>query len=192
MLGLNVHSDLGQIQIAANASGGGDSGGVEHIQQNGTGQLLRRHAIGVQIGGYIQKYLVNGVDMHVLWGDIFQIHVIDAGAERNIVGHLWRGHQVVQSQVRPGQKLGSLVGGSREDSAWGLAPPLGVDLLHLLHHFKEPGPPGDAVGFQGRRHRQTDGLLGTALVGHHQMGGHGVQSPLHALHGGIKGFQING
>ena len=64
--------------------------------------------------------------------------------------------------------------------------PPGVHLRHLLHHLKEPGAARDAVGLQGGGDGQADGFARAALVRHHQIGGHGVQSPLHTLHTGVK------
>ena len=68
----------------------------------------------------------------------------------------------------------------------------GIDLRNLLHHLKQPGPSGNTKGLQGRGDRQTNGLFRTAAVSYHQIGGHRVQTPLDALHGGIEGFQVNG
>ena len=73
--------------------------------------------------------------------------------------------------------------------ARGLPLPLGIDLPHPLHHLEQPGPTGNAIGFQGWGDRQADGLFRAALVRHHQVGGHSVQVPLHALHGGVKAVQ---
>ena len=63
-----------------------------------------------------------------------------------------------------------------------------VDLPDLLHDLKQPGSAGNAEGFQGRGDRKADGFVGAAGVGHHQIGGHGIQPPLDALHGGVEGF----
>ena len=39
---------------------------------------------------------------------------------------------------------------------------------------------------------KADGLFRPAGIGHHQVGGQRVQSPLNALLGGIEGLQVNG
>ena len=126
--------------------------------------------------------------MNVLGGDVSEIDAIDFGAGLHIQGHPGGCCQIIQFQrwIRPeGLRVRGFPG---EGSPRGQETALGVDLRHLLHHLKEPGPPGNAVGFQGGGHRETDGFLRPAGIGHHKMGGQRVQPPLHALHGGIKGF----
>ena len=99
------------------------------------------------------------------------------------MGHLGRRDQVVNSQLRRGLELFEIKRGAGELSPRRGKLPQGVGLFHLLHHFKKPGPAGDAVGFEGRGHRKADGFLRPAGVGHHQVGGHGVQPPFRAFLG---------
>ena len=67
---------------------------------------------------------------------------------------------------------------------------LGVDLGYPLYHLEKPGPSGDPIGFQRGSNRQTDRLFRAPLVRYHQIGGHGIQPPLHTFHRGIEAFQI--
>ena len=108
----------------------------------------------------------------------------------DIVGHPGRGNDVVQLHGRVLPHIRVVPGGAGEPPARGLPLPPGIDLLDLLHHLKEPGPAGNAVGFQGGGHGQADGLVRAALVRHHQVGGHGVQPPLHTLHRGVKALEV--
>ena len=66
--------------------------------------------------------------------------------------------------------------------------PCGIDLLHLLLHLKEAGTAGNPKGFQRRRHRQTDRLVRSALIRHHQMGIQRIQISFPAFHGSKKRF----
>ena len=67
-----------------------------------------------------------------------------------------------------------------------MSKPFNVHFTNPLDHFKQAGAAGDAVGFQRRRHCQTDGFFCTALIRHHQIGSQRIKSPVHAFHGCIK------
>ena len=190
MLGHDVHGDLGQIQVGAHARCGGDAGGLQNVQDDGPGQLPCRHLVGVQVVGDIHEHLVDGVGVDVLRSDIFQIHLIDSRTPINVVCHPGQSHDVVQGQRGVLPHLRVVPGCAGELPAGGALPPPGVDLLYPLHHLEQPGPAGDAIGFQWGRHSQADGLSCTAQVRYHKVGSHGVQAPFHALHTGVKTFEI--
>ena len=126
--------------------------------------------------------------MNVLRGDIAQVDAVNLRAGMHIKGHSGERCQVIQGQGGIPPEGFRVRGFPGEGFARGQEAAVGVDLRHLLHHLKEPGPPGNAVGFQGGGHCQAYGFLRPAGIGYHEMGGQGVQPPLHALHGGIKGF----
>ena len=126
--------------------------------------------------------------MQVLRGHEFQIDAVNKAAALHIVAHSGRGHIVIQLPVPVGFQLLAVPGGPGKIPAPVAAPAQGVHLRHPLDHLKKPGPAGNPVGLQGGRDRQANGFLGTAGVCHHQMGSHGVQAPLHALYGSVKGF----
>ena len=67
-----------------------------------------------------------------------------------------------------------------------------IGFLDFLHHLEEPRPAGDAVGLDGRSGGKADGLGGSALVRHNKVRGERIKSPLHALHGGVEGFEVYG
>ena len=105
MLGHNIHSHLGQIQVGADAGGSRDAGGGQYIPDNATRQLMRGTAVGSQIGRGIDEYLVNGVDDNMLGGDIFGVHVVNPRAVLHVVSHAWRGDNEVQSKPGVAMKL---------------------------------------------------------------------------------------
>ena len=186
VLGHDIHGHLGQVQIGAHTRRGGDAGGFQNIQDDGPGQLPGSHPISVQVVGQVHEHLVDGVGIDVLRCHIFQIDAVDLGAPVDIVGHPGRGHNVVQGQSGILLNLRIAPGGAGELVAGGVPLPPGVHLRHLLDHLKEPGAAPNAVGFQGGGDSQADGLVCAALVCHHQVSGHGIQSPLHALYAGVK------
>ena len=95
VLGHDVHSHLGQVQIGTHARCGGEAGGFQNVQDDGSGQLPGGHLISVQVVGQIHEHLVDGVGIDVLRGHIFQIDAVYLGAPVDIVGHPGRGHDVV-------------------------------------------------------------------------------------------------
>ena len=190
VLGPDVHGHLGQIQVGTHARRRGDAGGFENVQDDRAGQLPGRHVVGVQVVGHVHEHLVDAVEEDVLRRDVFQVDAVDFGAPVDVVGHPWRGHQVVQGQGGVLLHRPIVPGGAGEPPARGLPLPPDIYFLYLLHHLKESGPAGDAIGFQGGGHGQADGLVRPPLVRHHQVGGHGVQPPLHALHRGVKALQV--
>ena len=188
MLGPDIHRHLADIQIRPDSCCRRDPRSVQHIQNHLHSQLPGRHPIGFQISSRVDKYLVNGIDMHIFRRNIFQINFINPGADLHVARHLRRRDHIVHRQRRVCLQLPALTGRTLQYAAGRLLPALRVDLPDLLHHFKEPGPPGDAVSLQSRRNCQTNGLFRSALICHHQICGHRVQPPFHTLHGGVKGF----
>ena len=118
--------------------------------------------------------------------------MIDLAADFDIPGHLRRRSHVVHGQCRGGLQRLCVAGGAGKGMVRRGLLTVGIDVTHLLNDLKQTGASGDAIGLQGRGHSQTDGLLRAAHVGYHQIRGHGIQAALHAFHGGVKGFQVNG
>ena len=185
----DVHGHLAEVEVAADARRGGDAGGPQDIQNHGLRQLPGCHVIGWEVAGDVHHHLVDGVDMDVLRGDVFQVYVVDLGADLDVLRHPGRGHQVVHRQGGISLQLGGVGAFAHQLPAGGAEPPLGVDLLDPLDHLEEAGPAGDAMGFQRGGDGEADGLLRAAEIRHHQVGGHGIEAPLPALHGGVVGFQ---
>ena len=122
---------------------------------------------GILIGGQVQKYLVDRVDVDVLGRHKLQVHAVNLRGHLQVAGHAGHGGDVLHLQA-----LGSL------------------QFRHPLLHLKEPGPPENAQGLHAGGHRQADGAVRPALICHHQVGGEGVQAPVHALHRGIDALEI--
>ena len=192
VLGHNVHGHFTKIQIGANSCSRCDAGGFLHVTDDFSCKIVSRQAIQLQIGCGIQKNLVNGVYMNVLGRHIFQINLIDLAADGHITGHLGWCNDIINGQRRISKQLHIMAGAPLQFSAGCISGTLTIGLLNFLHHFKQPCPSRDPIGFQGRTDRQTNGLFRTAGICNHQIGGHGIQSAFHALHRSVKGLQING
>ena len=190
VLGPDVHGHLGQVQVRTHARRSGDAGGLENVQDDRSGQLPGRHVVGVQVVGHVHEYLVDAVGEDVLRRDVFQVDAVDFGAPVDVVGHPGRSYQIVQRQGGVAPHLRVVPGGAGEPPARGLPLPPDIHFFDLLHHLKEPRPAGDPVGFERGGHGQADGLVCPPFVRHHQVGGHGVQPPLHALHRGVKALEV--
>ena len=130
--------------------------------------------------------------MNVLGGHVPQVDLIDAGAVLHIVSHMGRGNDEIHRQRRVCGQLDGIPRLPRQPPPGSGLPTDGIDLLDPLHRLKETGAPRDPVAFQGRSHRQTDGLLGSCGIRHHKIGGHGIQPPLHAFHRREKGLEVDG
>ena len=163
----DVHGHLAEIEICTDARRGGDAGGSQDIQDHGLRQLTGGHPVGWEVAGDVHHHLVDGVDMDVLRGDVFQVDVVDLGADLDVPRHPGRGHQVVHRQGRIGLQLSGVGAFAHQLPAGGAEPPLGVDLLDPLDHLEEAGPARDAVGFQRGGDGEADGLLRAAEIRHH-------------------------
>ena len=86
----DIHCHLGQIEIGANASGSGDSGGVQDIPDHGHSQFPCGHFVERQVMGDIDEHLIDGIDMDVIRGDILEIDMVNSGAVVHIEPHTGR------------------------------------------------------------------------------------------------------
>ena len=110
--------------------------------------------------------------MNVLRRYIFQINIVDTGTVLHVQGHAGHCRNVI-------------------NGLQSLCLTLQIHFLHPLYHLKQSGPSRDSVNLQRRGNRKTDGFLRSGRIRHHQVGPQRIKSPLHTLHGGIKGFQID-
>jgi len=83
MLCHNIHGYLAKIQVCAYASGGSDTRFVKDITYHLHGKLSGGHMVGSQIIGHVHENLVNGVNVYVLGGDVFQIYLVYPCASYN-------------------------------------------------------------------------------------------------------------
>ena len=105
--------------------------------------------------------------MGIYWGHILEIDAVNLGRHVQIALHPGRGNDEVD--LLAGQCF---------------------DFPQALLDFKQPRPAGDAPGFQGGRHGETDGLFRAAQVRHYKVGGEGIEAPLNTFDAGVKRFQI--
>ena len=159
-LGFDVHGDLGEEEIGADARRRRDAGIVQHVAYHRHGQLVGRHAIGAEIICHIDKNLVDGIDNDVLRRDVFQIGGVDSAAVFLVQAHPRRRDDVGNLQRRVFFYGFRVEGGCGElvFSGFRVAPdctgtdsgvqPFPVDLLHAPDYFKQTRTSGNAVGFQ--------------------------------------------
>ena len=150
---------------------------------------MGRKAVQGQVIGRVDEDLVNGIDVDVLGGDIFQIDLVDLRAHLHVQGHPRDGDLEAQGQVRILPDL-RIVGGFAPQA--GLPGPGGIDLPDLLLYLEEAPPPGNPVGFERRGHGEADGLVRPRGIGYHKVRRQGIQPPLRAFHGGIERLEVDG
>ena len=95
MFGGNIQSHLRQIQIRAYAAGGADAGLLVDILHDAKAQRSGRETIEGEIIRHIHKDLVDGIDMDIFPGNIFQIDRIDICGNVHIFLHAGRCHNVI-------------------------------------------------------------------------------------------------
>ena len=192
VLGDDIHSHLAEVEVGADAGGGGDARLAQHVANHAARQLMGGYLVSTQVVGDIHEDFVDRIDVDVLGGDVLHVDAENAGAIVDVIGHAGWCHMVGDGQFGVGFQfvvVGRLAG---ELPVGGFFPSFVVHLSHTLHHLEQTGASPDAVLFQRGCHRQTDGLLRAALVGHYQVGGQGVETPLDALHRGVERLEVDG
>ena len=122
--------------------------------------------------------------MDVLGCDVFEIDIVDLRADLNVFRHLRRRDKITHRARRVSRQFIGVAALFKKIAAC-FAPPFGVDLLDALDDFEKSCSSWDAVGFQGRRYRETNSFLRAAEVCHDQIGRHRVKAALHALNGRV-------
>ena len=147
-------------------------------------------AVKIQIGRRVDEHLVYRIDVNVLRGDGAEIDRIDLRADVHVVLHLRRR----RDEIRFEGAVFQLVRENRfspEGPESVRPPPFRVDGPHFLVHLEEPRASGDPVGFQGGGDGEADRLFCPARVCHDEIGFQRVESPFHAFHGGVEGFEVD-
>ena len=122
--------------------------------------------------------------MDVLRGDVFEVDIVDLGADLDILCHPGRRDQIAHRARRVSRQLTGIIAFFKEFPAR-LTPPFGVDFFDAFHYLKEAGSAGYPVGFQGWRNRKADGFLGAADIRDYKVCCHRVKAALHALDGRV-------
>lgn len=94
----DVHGQLCEIQVRADARRGGDAGLGQHFAHQLHGQLVGRQLIERQVARHIHEDLVNGIGVDVLRGHIAQIDFVDLLRHLQIPGHPGRRNDVIQPE----------------------------------------------------------------------------------------------
>ena len=130
--------------------------------------------------------------MHILRRKIFQIHLINLRGDFHIVGHLRRRNNIIQCHVGRIFEYIGITAAACQFMPRSLSATGGIHFSDSLYHLKQSRSSRNTVSFQCRRHCQTDCLLCSAGISHHQACCHWILATLNALHRCIKRFQING
>ena len=192
VFGHDVHSHLAEIEVGADACRGGDARLLQHIAHDGPCHQVGIVAVGMEIVRDVHENFVDRVDVDVLRCHIFQIDGIDVGAVADVECHARRCSDVAGLPLGMALECRLRGGTFRQPSFRRPYAPALVHLAHTLFHLKEPCASADAVFLERGGYGQTDGLGGTAGIGHHQMGVEGVEAALHALYRGVERFEVDG
>ena len=145
MFRFDIHRNFTQIEVGADAGGGRHAGRFQNIEDDLFGQFAGAHAVGLKIAGRIHEDFVDGIDMNVLGGDIFEINAVNFGAHIDVAGHPRRSNQIVERRFGMPLQFVGIVRAARQPPSGCLAPPFFVHRLHPAHHLEQPRSPGKAV-----------------------------------------------
>ena len=145
----DVHGNFTKVQVGADSGCSGDAHSVQHIQDDGSGQLPGRHMVGVQVVGDVHHHLINGIDNHIFLRHVFQVHFVNAGAVLDIESHSGGRHDVVEALLWVSLGHNIVIATMKKDMAWDLSAALRINGLYLLDDLEQPGSSRDTVGFQG-------------------------------------------
>ena len=90
MLGNNIHGNFSEVEIFADSHRGSNAGMSQYIFDDGAGELVGRHFVGIEITSDVKKSFIDGVDMDVFGGDVASINGKNSRANFNILLHTWR------------------------------------------------------------------------------------------------------
>ncbi len=66
-----------------------------------------------------------------------------------------------------------------------------VDLFDLLFDFKKSSATGETIGFKRGADGETNGFVGAAFVGNHQVSVEGVEISFDAFNGSVETFEVD-
>ena len=132
MLCLNIHSNFAQKQVRSDTGCRCDPGGLQDVPDHPHGKFVHCQFIKFQIAGRVDKHLVNGINVKVLWRDVFQINRINLRADLHIPSHSGNRNNIVEFQRRVRVELWAVVRLARIAPSWGLLAALSVYFLHVV------------------------------------------------------------
>ena len=112
--GHDVHRDLGEIEVGADAGRGGDAGFVENVADHLHCQLPCCQVIGVQIGGGVDQHLIDRIDVNVFGRNVAQVDLVDPRAVLHVERHAGRCGDIRQFEPCIGLELADVCGFSGE------------------------------------------------------------------------------
>ena len=148
MFGHDVHGHFGQVQVGADACGGGDAGLVVDRPHDVACQFVRGFSVGVQVARGVHEHFVDGVDVDIVRGGVPQVDAVYFSAGVEIVRHSRLGDVYVDRQARIGFQLVGVIRCAAESMPWRAQLPFRVDLAQFLPDFEQSGTPGQPVGLQ--------------------------------------------
>ena len=190
-LGHDVHGYLAQVEVAADAGGGGDARLAKHLLDHLLGKLVGGEAVFAQVLRGVDENFVDGIDVDVVGSDITQVDVVDARTIAYVQPHARRRHMVGDHPVGMRRQQGG-IGRLGGHDATTPTLPLVVEGADALDHLEQTRPTRQSIGFQRRGDSQADGLLRARGIGHNQMRGQRVETPLHTLDRGVERLEVDG
>ena len=152
---------------------------------------MRSQTVGVQIAGHIHEHLVDGVDDDVLGRDVFHIDGVNAVAVLHVIRHARRCDDEIHGEGGAALQFGEGERRAGELMPRSIVAAADIRFPDALAHLEQPSAAGNAVAFERRRDGETDGLVRAGLVRDNKVRVERIEVTLPALHGGIKGFQVD-
>ena len=147
VLCLYVHRYLREVHIRAYACRRCYPRVFEHFAYHPHRQFPCAASVGLQVVADIHKDFVYRIDVYVFRGYEFQVGLIYPGTYFHIFGHSRRRYYIVERECRISLYLVVVVNAFFQLAPAG-PPSLRVDLPDFLHHFEEPRPSSDPIGFE--------------------------------------------
>lgn len=79
MFGDDVHGDFGEIEVGANAGGGGDAGFLVNVAEHGGDKIARGGASVFEVIGDVAEDFVDGVGKEVVGGEVVEVDLVNFG-----------------------------------------------------------------------------------------------------------------
>ena len=132
MFGHDVHGHFGQVQVGADACGGGDAGLVVDRPHDVACQFVRGFSVGVQVARGVHEHFVDGIHVNVVRGGVPQVDAVYFPAGVEIVRHSGLGYIYVDCQARIGFQLVGIIRFASKPTPWSTQLPFGIDSAQLL------------------------------------------------------------
>lgn len=73
----DVHRQLGEIKVGADAGRGRDACRIQHFPDHRHGKVAGTHLVVGEVGGCVDEYLVDGIDQNILRRNVFLIDAVN-------------------------------------------------------------------------------------------------------------------